>query len=101
MSGERREWVIRLTTTTNQRWEESMESTKPFSISKQAVWQAYQQVKANNGAAGVDGESIDAFAARLKDNLYKLWNRLASGSYFQPPVKVVAKIGRASCRERV
>jgi len=57
-----------------------MDSTKPFSISKQAVWKAYQQVKANHGAAGVDGESIIAFDARLKDNLYKLWNRLASGS---------------------
>jgi RNA-directed DNA polymerase len=67
-----------------------MESTKPFSISKQAVWTAYQQVKANHGAAGVDGESIEAFEAQLKDNLYKLWNRLASGSYFPPPVKVVA-----------
>ena len=67
-----------------------MDSTKPFSISKQAVWKAYQQVKANHGAAGVDGESIEAFEAQLKDNLYKLWNRLASGSYFPPPVKVVA-----------
>jgi RNA-directed DNA polymerase len=67
-----------------------MDSTKPFSVSKQAVWKAYQQVKANHGAAGVDGESIAAFDARLKDNLYKLWNRLASGSYFPPPVKVVA-----------
>jgi len=67
-----------------------MDSTKPFSISKHAVWKAYQQVKANHGAAGVDGESIEAFEAQLKDNLYKLWNRLASGSYFPPPVKVVA-----------
>jgi len=82
MRGERREWIIQLTTGTNQRWEESMDSTKPFSISKHAVWKAYQQVKANHGAAGVDGESIEAFEARLKDNLYKLWNRLASGSYF-------------------
>src|ERR1700752_1134633 len=79
MRGERREWVIQLITAINQQWEESMESTKPFSISKQAVWKAYQQVKANHGAAGVDGESIEAFDAQLKDNLYKLWNRLASG----------------------
>ena len=90
MGGERREWVIQLKTATNPQGEESMESTKPFSISKQAVWKAYQQVKANHGAAGVDGESIAAFEAQLKDNLYKLWNRLASGSYFPPPVKVVA-----------
>jgi RNA-directed DNA polymerase len=67
-----------------------MTSTKPFSISKQAVWDAYRQVKANHGAAGIDGESIAAFEEHLKDNLYKLWNRLASGSYFPPPVKGVA-----------
>ena len=66
-----------------------MPATKPFSISKQAVWEAYRQVKANHGAAGIDGESIAAFEEHLKDNLYKLWNRLASGSYFPPPVKVV------------
>jgi RNA-directed DNA polymerase len=90
MGGERREWIIQLTTKTNPQGEELMDSTKPFSISKQAVWNAYQQVQANHGAAGVDGESIEAFETRLKDNLYKLWNRLASGSYFPPPVKVVA-----------
>jgi RNA-directed DNA polymerase len=67
-----------------------MDSTKSFSISKQAVWEAYQRVKANHGAAGIDGESITEFAEQLKDNLFKLWNRLASGSYFPPPVKVVA-----------
>ena len=77
-------------TATNQRWEESMESTKPFSISKRAVWEAYKRVKANHGAAGIDGDSIAEFEEHLKDNLYKLWNRLASGSYFPPPVKVVA-----------
>ena len=76
-------------TVTNQGWEESMESTKPFSISKQAVWEAYKRVKANQGTAGVDDESIAEFEGNLKDNLYKLWNRLASGSYFPPPVKVV------------
>ena len=67
-----------------------MDSTKSFSISKPAVWEAYRQVKANHGAAGIDGESITEFEEHLKDNLYKLWNRLASGSYFPPPVKVVA-----------
>src|SRR5882672_8979674 len=90
MGGERRGWVIQLTTGTNQRGEESMDSTKSFSISKHAVWEAYQRVKANHGAAGIEGESITEFAEQLKDNLYKLWNRLASGSYFPPPVKVVA-----------
>ena len=67
-----------------------MESTKPFSISKQAVWEAYKQVKANHGAAGVDDESIAEFEGNLQDNLYKLWNRLSSGSYFPPSVKVVS-----------
>lgn len=63
-----------------------MEQAKPFCISKQQVWEAYKRVKANKGAAGVDGQTIEAFEDELKDNLYKLWNRLASGSYFPPPV---------------
>ena len=63
--------------------------TKPYQISKHLVWEAYQRVKANKGAAGVDGESLQAFEAKLKDNLYKLWNRLSSGSYFPPPVRGV------------
>ena len=64
--------------------------TKPYQISKHLVWEAYQRVKANKGADGVDGESLQAFEAKLKDNLYKLWNRLSSGSYFPPPVKGVS-----------
>lgn len=63
--------------------------TKAYSISKTLVWEAYQCVKANGGAAGVDEESIGNFESRLRDNLYKLWNRLCSGSYFPPPVKGV------------
>ena len=63
--------------------------TKPFQISKALVWEAFKRVKANGGAAGVDGESIEAFEGKLSDNLYKLWNRLCSGSYFPPPVKGV------------
>jgi RNA-directed DNA polymerase len=62
---------------------------KPFEISKKLVWQAYLEVKSNGGAAGVDKESIEAFEQNLKDNLYRLWNRLSSGSYFPPPVKAV------------
>jgi RNA-directed DNA polymerase len=62
---------------------------KPFDIPKQMVWSAYERVKANKGAAGVDDQSIAAFEADLKGNLYKLWNRMASGSYFPPPVKAV------------
>jgi RNA-directed DNA polymerase len=66
-----------------------MGKAKPFEISKHAVWEAYKRVKANKGAAGIDGKSISAFEKRLKDNLYKIWNRMSSGSYFPPPVKVV------------
>jgi len=66
-----------------------MDETKPFKISKHVVWEAYKRVKANKGAAGIDGESIAAFEENLKDNLYKIWNRMSSGSYFPPPVKVV------------
>jgi RNA-directed DNA polymerase len=62
---------------------------KPFVISKRAVWEAYLRVKANQGAAGVDGESIAEFERDLKGNLYKLWNRLSSGSYMPPPVRAV------------
>ena len=66
-----------------------MGKTKAFDISKHAVWQAYQKVKANKGAAGVDGQSIEQFEQDRNNNLYKLWNRLSSGSYFPPPVKLV------------
>ena len=62
---------------------------KSFAISKRAVWEAYRRMKANKGAAGVDGESIEEFEQDLEGNLYKLWNRLSSGSYFPPPVRVV------------
>jgi RNA-directed DNA polymerase len=67
-----------------------MSKTKPFIISKWDVTQAYQLVKANRGAAGVDHQSIVNFEVNLKGNLYKIWNRLSSGSYFPPPVKAVA-----------
>ena len=66
-----------------------MSKAKPFSISKHAVWRAYERVKANQGAAGVDDESLEAFEENLKDNLYKIWNRMSSGSYFPPPVRTV------------
>lgn len=62
---------------------------KPFVISKEVVWKAYKRVKANKGAAGVDEESIEEFERNLKGNLYKLWNRMSSGSYFPPPVRAV------------
>ena len=66
-----------------------MTSTKPYVIAKRAVWEAYQQVKANRGAAGIDDETIAMFEQDLSKNLYKLWNRMSSGSYFPPPVKQV------------
>ena len=71
--------------------EEPVGESKPksFEISKRAVWEAWRRVKANKGAAGVDGESIAEFERDLKGNLYKLWNRLSSGSYFPPPVRAV------------
>jgi RNA-directed DNA polymerase len=62
---------------------------KPFDISKWEVWEAYKKVKANKGAAGVDGCSVEDFEKDLKGNLYKIWNRMSSGSYFPPPVKAV------------
>ena len=63
-----------------------MDEAKPFKIPKREIWEAFKRVKANQGAAGVDGQSIAAFEANLSGNLYKLWNRLSSGSYFPPPV---------------
>ncbi len=66
-----------------------MDKTKPYEISKHIVLVAFQRVKANKGAAGVDDESLEAFEANLKNNLYKIWNRMSSGSYFPPPVKAV------------
>jgi RNA-directed DNA polymerase len=76
-----------------------MSEAKPFSISKQEVWEAYQKVQANHGAAGVDGQSIAEFETRVKDNLYRLWNRMSSGSYFPPPVRTVT-IPKADGGER-
>jgi RNA-directed DNA polymerase len=64
-------------------------AAKPFEISKWIVWDAYTKVKANQGAAGVDGESIAEFERGLQGNLYKLWNRMSSGTYFPPPVRAV------------
>ena len=63
-----------------------MEQTKPFNISKQSVLEAFKKVKANKGGAGVDRQTIEEFERNLKDNLYKIWNRLSSGSYMPPAV---------------
>ena len=66
-----------------------MSEAKPFVISKWEVQEAYKRVKANQGAAGVDEQSIADFERDLKGNLYKIWNRMSSGSYFPPPVRTV------------
>ena len=62
---------------------------KPFSISKQLVWEAFRRVKANKGAPGVDRQPLEEFESDLRDNLYKVWNRMSSGTYFPPPVRAV------------
>jgi len=66
-----------------------LRKAKPFNISKREVWEAYKRVKANRGAAGVDHQSLDDFDKDLGNNLYKIWNRLSSGSYFPPPIRRV------------
>jgi group II intron reverse transcriptase/maturase len=71
-------------------WREELgTSPKGFAIPKRAVFAAWQRVRANRGAAGIDGESLAAFEQQLRGNLYRIWNRLVSGSYFPPPVKEV------------
>ena len=66
-----------------------LSQAKPFTITKRQVWESYKRVKANKGAAGIDGQTIEMFDRDLGNNLYKLWNRMSSGSYFPPSVKRV------------
>lgn len=66
-----------------------MDKPKPFDIPKSLVWEAYKQVKSNKGGSGVDHESLEEFDKKLSKNLYKIWNRLSSGSYFPPAVRGV------------
>jgi RNA-directed DNA polymerase len=89
MEVEQREWIVRFYFLVNQYWKELLDKTKSFLISKSAVLEAYRRVKANKGAAGCDGQSIEDFEKDLENNLYKIWNRMSSGSYFPPPVKRV------------
>src|ERR1700751_2654348 len=96
---ERRGCVMEPNSRVNQQWEEPMSEAKPFCISKREVWEAYERVKANQGAAGVDEQSIADFEKDRKGNLYKIWNRMSSGSYFPPPVRTV-KIPKAGGGER-
>ena len=67
----------------------SPQKAKPFPVTKQQVWEAWKRVKANQGGAGIDQQSIAEFEANLGDNLYKIWNRMASGSYHPKPVRRV------------
>ena len=69
--------------------EESRMTCKRYDIPKTMIWEAWLHVKANQGAAGIDAETIERFENKLGDNLYKLWNRMRAGSYFPPPVKAV------------
>lgn len=62
---------------------------KSFGIPKRLVFRAWEKVRANNGAPGVDAVSIEEFGSRERDNLYRLWNRMSSGSYFPGPVRAV------------
>jgi len=77
-----------------------LNKTKPFSISKMSVMAAWERVKANKGTYGIDKESIEDFESNLKSNLYKLWNRMSSGTYFPPPVKAV-EIPKSDGRKRL
>ncbi len=97
---ERRDRVKPLHSAFNGNRRKRMSAAKPYAIDKWLVYEAYQAVKANAGAAGVDGQSLDDFEADLKGNLYKIWNRMSSGSYFPPPVKAVA-IPKKSGGERI
>jgi hypothetical protein len=94
---ERRGWLTRNVGSFNRGcwpWEEAKMNMpkpedKPFAIPKSMVWEAYRRVAANKGAPGVDGQALDEFEADLRDNLYRIWNRMSSGSYFPPPVRAV------------
>jgi len=76
-----------------------MSKTKSFSISTKVIGDAYKRVKANKGAAGVDKETLKDFESNLENNLYKIWNRMSSGSYFPPPVRTV-EIKKDETRKR-
>ena len=89
MGLDRRGCVVQPRPRANRRRKEPVDKAKPFDIPKREVWEAFKKVKANQGAAGVDRQSIADFEADLSNNLYKLWNRLSSGSYFPPPVRRV------------
>src|SRR5258708_3880015 len=89
-----------MTGTTGKRVISMRAANKTFYIDKRLVYEAYKAVKSNRGAAGVDEQTIEQFEADLSGNLYKIWNRMSSGSYFPPPVRVIS-IPKKSGGERV
>lgn len=89
MRAERRGPALQRRRPVNPEGEEPVSEAKPFNIPKHLVRDAYRQVRANRGAAGVDGVSLAAFETDLEGNLYKIWNRMASGAYHPPPVRRV------------
>ena len=102
MSVERRDCVKRNVTMTQlpEGRRKSHVQSKPFAISKWDIMTAFEKVKANKGAAGVDGVTIEDFEKDLKNNLYKVWNRMSSGTYFPPPFAAVS-IPKKSGGERI
>jgi retron-type reverse transcriptase len=82
--------VVVFSGTTGDRVTTKDTTNKPFNIDKRRVYEAYKAVKSNGGAAGVDRQTIEQFEANLASNLYKIWNRLSSGTYFPPPVLAVS-----------
>jgi Reverse transcriptase (RNA-dependent DNA polymerase) len=86
--------------TTGDRMTSSAMKDKPFKIDKRQVYKAYKAVKSNQGAAGVDGQTLQQFETDWKRNLYRIWNRMSSGSYFPPPVRAVS-IPKKSGGERI
>jgi hypothetical protein len=89
MESERSDRIMEPSSRVNPTGDERAVPVKPFDIPKRLVVDAWRLVRANRGAAGVDGETLEAFERDLKKNLYRIWNRMSSGSYFPAPVKEV------------
>ena len=89
MKAERRNDIIQLESANNWKQEDSMKESKPYEIPKIRILEAYRLVKANRGSAGIDGMDFEDFEKHLNNNLYKIWNRMSSGSYFPLPVMAV------------
>ena len=101
MELERRGWRIRANCTEqlNDIKEDTVQGAKPYDIDKWTVYEAFKRVKANGGSSGIDSIGMDAYETNLKDNLYKIWNRMSSGSYFPKPVKL-AEIPKGNGEKR-